>query len=263
MIVRTVYVYGVGAVILAAVQSAADGFRDDDDYQEFMEKWLEAFGGNLLDEAMPFNKLPVLSQIYEFVKGLAAAGGFDIYGQMSNFVWTDIAEQLIKGVEILNDKIRGEDTDYTFYGAIYKLLQGVSGILGLPMAAATREIITLWNNTVGAMAPSLKVKTYEPSEQNQIKYAYQDGYLTTEEATEQLLQQGVVDTEDEAYWTIQGWETGEGYSRYDAIYDAVRNGGDFNAAMRELTSHGYTEKDVLSQVKSKIHEWYSGGEITK
>ena len=263
MIVRTAYVYGLGAVILAAVQAAADAFRDDDDYQEFMEKWLEAFGENLLDEAMPFNKLPVLSQIYEFVKGLIAAGGVDIYGQMSNFVWTDIAEQLIKGVEILHDRISGEDTDYTWYGGVYKLLQGVSGLAGLPMAAATREAVTAWNNIVGAMAPSLKVKTYEPREQAQIKYAYQDGYLTDEEATALLLEKGLVDTENEAYWTIQGWEAGEGYSKYDAIYDAVRNGGDFNAAMRELTSHGYTEKDVLSQVKSKISEWYAGGEITK
>ena len=263
MIVRTAYVYGLGAVILAAVQSIADAFRDDDDYQEFLEKWLEAFGENLLDETIPFNKLPVLSQIYEFIKGLIAAGGVDIYGQMSNFVWTDIAEQIIKGVEILHDNISGEDTNYTTYGGVYKLLQGVSGLLGLPMAAATREIITAWNNIVGAMAPSLKVKTYEPSEQAQIKYAYQDGYLTAEEATEQLLQHGLVDTENEAYWMIQGWEAGEGYSRYDAIFDAVRNGGDFNAAMGELTSHGYEQKDVLSQVKSKIHEWYTGGEITK
>ena len=262
-IVRTVYVYGIGAAILAAVQAVADAFRDDDDYQEWYEKWLEAFGGNLVDELMPFNKLPVLSQVYEFAKELIAAGGFDIYGQMSNFVWTDIAEQLVKGTEILYDKISGADSSYTWYGGAYKLLQGVSGIFGLPMAAATREFATVWNNIVGAMAPSMKIKTYDPGEKNEIKYAYQDGYLTHEEAIEQLLQQGVVDTENEAYFLVQGWEAGDGYSRYDAIFDAVRNGGDFNAAMRELTSHGYTEKDVLSQVKSEIGIWYKNGQITK
>jgi hypothetical protein len=172
-------------------------------------------------------------------------------------------DSLIKGVEILYDKISGEDTNYTWYGGAYKLLQAASGLVGLPMAGATREIVTAWNNTVGAMAPSLKVKTYEPSEKSQIKYAYQDGYLTKEEATDQLLQQGLVDTEDEAYWTVQGWEAGEGYSRYDAIFDAVRNGTGFEAAMAELTAHGYTEKDVLSQVKGKIGEWYQGGQINK
>jgi hypothetical protein len=263
MIVRTAYVYCVGAAILAAVQAVADAFRDDDDYQEFMEKWLEAFGGNLVDELMPVNKLPIVSDFYELVKELLSILGVDTYGNPPQSVFMQWYDSLVKGVEILYDKISGESTNYTWYGGAYKLLQAASGISGLPMAAATREIVTAWNNIVGAMAPSLKVKTYEPSEKAQIKYAYQDGYLTAEEAKEQLLQQGLVDTENEAYWTIQGWEAGDGYSRYDAIYDAVRNGGDISEAVRELTSHGYKEKDVLSQVKEEIGKWYTEGEITK
>ena len=262
-IVRTVYVYGLSAAILAAVQAVADAFRDDDDYQEWYEKWLEAFGGNLVDESMPLNKLPILSDFYEVAKELLSILGVDTYGNAPTSVFMQWYDSLVKGVEILHDKIKGEDIDYTWYGGAYKLLQAVSGMTGLPMAAATREIVTVWNNVVGAMAPSLKVKTYDPGDQNNIKYAYQDGYLTDEEATAELLEKGLVETEDEAYWTIQGWEAGDGYSRYGTIFDAVRNGGDFNAAMRELTSHGHKEKDVLSEVKGKIGEWYRDGEITK
>ena len=263
MIVRTAYVYGIGALVLAAVQAVADALRDDDDYQTFLEKWLEAFGGNLVDELMPFNKLPIASDFYEVAKELLSKLGVDTYGNPPQSVFMQWYDSLVKGVEIIYGRITGEEDRYTWYGGAYKLLQAISGMTGLPMASATREIVTAWNNTVGAMAPSLKVKTYDSGAMNEIKYAYQDGYLTDEEATEQLLQQGLVDTENEAYWTIQGWEAGDGYSRYDAIYDAVRNGGDFNAAMRELTSHGYTEKDIRSQVKSQIGKWYKGGEITK
>ena len=263
MIVRTAYVYGLGAAILAAVQAAADAFRDDDDYQEWYEKWLEAFGGNLVDELMPINKLPIVSDFYDLAKELLSILGVDTYGNPPQSVFMQWYDSLVKGVEILYDKISGEDTSYTWYGGAYKLLQAASGMVGLPMAGATREIVTAWNNIVGAMAPSLKVKTYDPGEKNEIKYAYQDGYLTSEEAIEQLLQQGVVDTENEAYFLVQGWEAGDGYSRYDAIFEAVRNGGDFNGAMRELTSHGHKEKDILSQVKSQIGEWYKDGEISK
>ena len=263
MIVRTAYVYGLGAAILAAVQAVADAFRDDDDYQQWYEKWLEAFGGNLVDELMPVNKLPIVSDFYDLAKELLSILGVDTYGNPPQSVFMQWYDSLVKGAEILYDKISGEDTNYTWYGGAYKLLQAASGITGLPMAAATREIVTAWNNIVGAMAPSLKVKTYDPGEKNEIKYAYQDGYLTAEEAIEQLLQQGLVDTENEAYFLVQGWEAGDGYSRYDAIFDAVRNGGDFNGAMRELTSHGYTKKDVLSQVKSQIGEWYKDGDVTK
>ena len=263
MIVRVAYVYGLGALILAAVQAVADAFRDDDDYQEWYEKWLEAFGGNLVDELMPINKLPILSDFYDLAKQLLSVFGVDTYGNPPQSVFMQWYDSLVKGTEILYDRISGEDTNYTWYGGAYKLLQAVSGMTGLPMAGATREIVNAWNNIVGAMAPSLKVKTYDSGEMNEIKYAYQDGYLTAEEAIALLLEKELVDTTDEAYWMVQGWEAGEGYSRYAAIFDAVRNGGDITEAMRELTSHGYAEKDILSQIKGQIGEWYTGGEITK
>ena len=263
MIGRTLYVYAVGAVLLAAVQAAADALRDDDDYEEWYEKWLEAFGGNLVDELMPFNKLPILSDFYDLAKELLSILGVDTYGNPPQSVFMQWYDSLVKGTEIIYQKIVSEDTNYTWYGGIYKLLQAASGMSGLPMASATREIITAWNNTVGAMAPSLKVKTYEPSELSQIRYAYEDGYLTAEEATALMLEKGLVDTESEAYFNIQGWEAGGNYSRYDKVYDAVRNGASIDEAMAELTSHGYSEEDVLSQVKGEVGKWYRGGEISK
>ena len=256
MIGRRLYVYGVGAILLAAVQAAADALRDDDEYEEWYEKWLEAFGGNLVDELLPFNKLPIISDFYDLAKSLLSIFGVDTYGNPPQSVFMQWYDSLVKGVEIINDKIMGEDTDYTWYGGIFKLLQAASGMSGLPMAAATREIITAWNNTVGAFAPSLKITTYEPSELAKIRYAYEDGYLTYDEAVSLLLEKGLADNENEAYFTIEGWEKGEGYSRYDAIYDAVLNGGNISEAMDELTAHGYTEEDVLRQVKSQIGKWY-------
>lgn len=263
MIVRTAYVYGVSAVVLAAVQAVADAMRDDDDYETFIEKWLEAFGGNLVDEIMPFNKLPLLSDFYDLAKELASIFGVDTYGNPPQSVFMQWYDSLVKGVEILYDKISGKDIDYTWYGGAYKLLQAAAGMTGLPMATAVREIITAWNNIVGAMAPSLKVKTYEPSEQSEIKYAYKDGYLTFDEAVNELIEKGLVDNEDEAYFTVQGWEKGEGYSRYDALENAIRNGTGVDTAMDELISHGYTEDEIYSVIKSKAGKWYKDGEISK
>ena len=263
MIVRTAYVYGLGAAILAAVQAVADAFRDDDDYETWIEKWLEAFGGNLVDELVPFNKLPLVSDFYELAKEMLSIMGVDTYGNPPQSVYMQWYDSLVKGVEIIYGRITGEEDRYTWYGGAYKLLQAVSGLTGLPMAAATREIVTAWNNTVGAMAPSLKVKTYDPGDEAQIRFAYKDGYLTSKEARAELQNKGIVDSEPEAYWKVKEWDSGNNFSRYDVILDAVRNGGDFDAAMAELTSHGYKEKEVLSEVKSRIGEWYKKGEISK
>ena len=256
MIGRTMYVYAVSAVMLAAVQAVADAFRDDDDYEEWYEKWLEAFGGNLVDELMPINKLPIIADFYDLSKELLSIFGVDTYGNPPQSVFMQWYDSLVKGTEIIYNKIAGEDINYTWWGGIYKLLQAASGMSGLPMAAAAREVITAWNNTIGAFAPSLKVKSYDPGEKNEIKYAYQDGYLTFDEAAQELMEQGLVDNENEAYFTVSGWEVGDGYSRYDKVYDAVKSGGSITEAMAELTSHGYTEKEVKSQIAEQIGKWY-------
>ena len=262
-IARVTVVYAIGQMLVAAVQAVADAWRDDDDYQTFVEKVLEAFTGNLWDELAPLNKLPIVSDLYEVLKELAAALGYDTYGSAQTTAIGQVTEYLSSAFEIMHDLIAGEKTNYTWYGGIYKLLQAVSGATGIPLATFTREVAAMWNNTVGAMAPSLKLKTYEPSEQAQIKYAFQDGYLTELEAARELLAQGLVDNEDEAYWLMQGWEAGEGYSRYDALHTAARSGGSIDAAVDELTAHGYTEKEVITHLKGKIGEWYKNGEITK
>ena len=218
MIGRRLYVYAVGAVLLAAVQAAADALRDDDDYEEWYEKWLEAFGGNLVDELMPFNKLPILSDFYDLAKELLSIVGVDTYGNPPQSVFMQWYDSLINGTEIIYEKISGEDTNYTWYGGIYKLLQAASGMTGLPMASATREIITAWNNTIGAMAPSLKITSYEPSDLSQIRYAYVDGYLTDMEATTKLLDKGFAESDDEAYGLIAYWKYTDEHPHSD-VYD--------------------------------------------
>ena len=261
---RLVAVYSAGMLINAAVQAIADGLRDDDDYQTFLEKWLEAFGGNVIDEAMPFNKLPIVSDFYDLAKSLLSVLGVDTYGNPPQSVFMQWYDSLVKGADIIYDKITGEDTNYTWYGGIYKLLQAASGITGLPGATLTRDVITIWNNTIGAMAPSLKVKDYDPSDLSNIKYAYLDGYLTSEEATRELISKGIAEDENDAYFYIQEWDSGEdSYSRYDKIYSAMLKGESIDSAVDELVSHGYKEKQVKSTIKSGIGKRYKDGEISK
>lgn len=43
----------------------------------------------------------------------------------------------------------------------------------------------------------------------------------------------------------------------------MRTGTGFNSAVNELVSHGYTEKEILSEAKSQIAKWYKDGEISE
>lgn len=259
---RTLYVYSLGAVVLAAVQAVADAFRDDDEYEEYGEKWMEAFIGNVIDELNPFNKLPLVTEFCDLAKKLLSVVGVDTYGYAPTSIWLQWADDLVKGTQILYQKIFGEGNNYTWYGGISKLLKAASGMSGAPMAALTREVITGWNSIIKYMAPDLVVKDYDPGDKSTIKYAYLDGYLTKEEAYQELLSKGISEDEDEAYWTVQKWDGGDDYSKYDEINKSVRNGEDITKQMAELTSHGHTEEQVVSNIKSSIGKWYQEGEIT-
>ncbi|MCI5484369.1 MAG: SNF2-related protein [Clostridiales bacterium] len=259
---RTLYVYAISQVILAAVQAVSDAFRDDDEYEEFGEKWMEAFIGNVIDELNPFNKLPLVTEFCDLAKNLLSAVGVDTYGYAPSSIWLQWADDLVKGTQILHQKIFGDGNNYTWYGGISKLLKAASGMSGVPMAAVTREIITGWNSIIQYMAPDLVVRTYDPGDKSTIKYAYLDGYLTDDEAYKELLNKGIAKDDNDAYWTVQEWGGGDDYSKYDEINQAVRNGEDIKKQMAELTSHGHTEKQVVSNIKSSVGKWYQDGEIT-
>ena len=259
-IARTAYVYAVGAVLLAVVTAVADAMRDDDDYATFLEKFLDKLGGNLLDELMPMNKLPIMRDVYDLLKAWLGKLGFDTYGNEPRSVIFQWREYLLKSSEVFHDRISGEKTNYTWYGGCYKLLQALSGALGLPMASATREVVTIWNNTIGGMAPSLKVKSYDPGVKANVHYAYEDGYLTREEAIAELVNKKAAEDADEAYWFTREFD---GFNKYDRVKNAVeaQDSQEFQAAIDELTTHGVKKEDAVSKTKSIIRELFDEGAI--
>lgn len=263
-IARTAAVRTIGAILLAAVQAVADAWRDDDEYQSAGEKWLEAYVGNVIDELSPFNKLPFMSDVWELLKEIASNFGFDTYGNAPSTLYMQWYDALTSGTEILSDKMFGRDTNYQWYGAVYKLIQAASGMTGLPVAPALREVVTVWNNTIGLAYPDMKLMTYDAGDSSNIKYAYLDGNLTAEEAMDELIAAGVADDRNDAYFTVKEWDAGdESYSRYGDVYSAVLTGEGYREAVDELTAHGYSEREVTSQVQSQIGKWYRDGNITK
>lgn len=173
-IAKTAAVFAVGQVILAAVQAVIDAWRDDDDYSEdwlenFFAKYLKAFKGNAVEELLPFGKIPVVSELYEVMKGwLDYAGvfekiGLDLYGSDISSGLSMYLKYIDKAAKIIIDKLVGNKTNYTDYGIIFNLIKGASNLTGIPMATAWREVQDIWNNTVGFISPRMKLTTYRSS----------------------------------------------------------------------------------------------------
>lgn len=268
-IALAVTTYVCSAAAAALMESIMDAFRDDDDYETFLDKFLQAFlgeegflDGNLGQDLTVIGNIPVLKDIISTIRGIKSSDmSLAAITSISNVyaIWKE-SIALANGTldKATNVTWYGKMTDW---GKIYKTLQALSQLTGVSISNMTRDVVAIWNTTVGSMTPGLKIKTYDPGEKNSIKYAYQDGYLTEEEAIDKLLSAGEAEDRNEAYWIVNEWSTGG--SKYAAMKESIKanDSAAYNKAMSELTGHGVDEESALNEARKAIQESYASGEI--
>ena len=281
-IARALAAYLVSAAASGLAESIVDACRDDDEYATWLEKYLSALIGakykdgkfsgvnplksNLFMDVDILSKLPILKDFVSLASGYSN-------GRMD----TEWIKNLIDAYRIWDETIKldigklDKPTDVTYngnmtlYGKIYKTLKALSQIAGLPANNTARDVIMLWNTIAGAAGKGDEwtIHTYDSGPENQIKYGLKDGYLTREEAQQLLVEKGLADNEDDAYWKVDKWATGEG--KYDEALAAVLSGDKavFDAQAKELKEHGIGEKQLQSAVRSQTEEWYVGDDDGK
>lgn len=281
-IARALATYLVSAAASGLVESIVDACRDDDEYATWLEKYLSALIGakykdgkfsgvnplesNLFMDVDILSKLPILKDFMSMISGYE-----------NDRMDTEWISNLIDAYRIWDETIKletgelDEPTDVTYngnmtlYGKIYKTLKAVSQATGLPISAASREAVTLWNTIAGAVGKGDEwtIHTYDSGPESQIKYGLMDGYLTREEAQQLLVDKGLADDENEAYWKVDKWATGEG--KYDEALAAVFSGDKaaFDTQAKELKEHGIGEKQLQSKVRSQTEKWYVGDDDGK
>lgn len=244
--------YALSAMANALATSLMDAFRDDDEYEEFWEKYQQALlgekfvDGNLVAELNPLEKLV-------FVKdALSLMRGYDVQN-----AYIKLVQGCIDLVDDFKRHLEGKGS-ITDYGIIYNALKVLGNFTGAAPANLARELVTIWNNTFGKLSGK-KIHRYQTGVRDGIHNAFDAGTLTREEAIRELVLAQEAENEDEAYFQVKKWETGED-SKYSDLYGAAQKGESIDAAMEELTSHGMKEKDVLSNLKNKLHAWYTDPE---
>lgn len=169
-------VYAASASFSAIVESFIDAVRDDDD-EEFYKKFLQAFlgeeenaikkfyDGNLGADLSFVGKIPYAK---DFVSILQGFGGTSIMA-------VDTAQNIVNAVAIWDETIRlnkgtlDDATKTTYYGKmtrwgkVYKTLQGLSQLSGIPASAALRDVFAIWNNIAeyALDEPDWKITTYD------------------------------------------------------------------------------------------------------
>lgn len=273
-LVKALGIYAMSAAASAIIESLWDAFRDDDDYETLLDKILEAmFGtkegwfldGNLIGDLRITTKLPLVKDIVSMFDGYS--------NDRMDTAW---AANLVKAYKIWKETIdlatgkldKPTDATYngkmTWYGKLYNTLKPLSQMTGFAIANLTRDVSAIWNTTFGAWTGK-KLRTYYPGVKTSVKYAYQDGYLTAEEAEKILINEGAAEDKNDVYFMLDEWDSGKSsYSKYGAIKDAAKAGDKaaYKSALKDLTDHGVTEKNAQSAIRSALKEWYQGTEDT-
>lgn len=270
---KTIAIYAASGVGTLIASSFWDAFRDDDEYETFLQKWAQAFFGEaedkwyekpLLQELFLLNKLPGAKDIISLITG-EDVNRMDLEGAKNLWKAVRIMSECLK---LATGKLEEQDAQYgnmTGYGKLANILKGISQFTGLPLYNFTRDMAAIWNTTLSNVT-GVKLTVYKPNSKREIKNAYVNGLMTDEQAMDELVKQGAADDADQAFWIINDWN-GDGSSsdKMSEIYDAVRAGDTetYEALVKELTDHGVFETKIQNDVKNQIRDWYQGGDTTQ
>ncbi len=258
--------YVCSAAASAIVESIVDAFRDDDDYEGFLDKFAQAFfgedgifDGNLWQDLTIVGKIPVAKDFIDVLKGNSR-------GDMSLAALSNIANAVAIWRETykLHNGTMKKATSVTWngkmttYGKIYKTLQALSQLTGYAAANTTRDVIAIWNTIVAGNNPDLKLKTYDPGTKNAIRYALEDGYMTEDQAVEKLLLSGEAKNEQEAVSIVSKWKyakdsDGNNLTQEEVVI-SLENGNYTQAERNDIWNQlGYKTDyaDVLAKANAK------------
>ena len=162
--VKAMAVYTFTAVLVAAMESAFDAERDDDEYETLDDKFITAFIGDLTENDSgwerftkllfsnvganlnPLNNIPVISEF------MSIGEGYD-----STSMWSQWFGNLLSGYKAYN---RWREGKGTWYSWVYSGLKGLSQAFGLPASNTAREVVSVWNTFFADQYDMPRIQTY-------------------------------------------------------------------------------------------------------
>lgn len=244
-LVRVAVAHIATSILTAGIASIADAFRNDDDEKKWLELYLEAFGGNLLDGINPFSAVPYVGDILSILSGYSASR-MDIEG----------IEELIQSCESWQKVFSGEKKNPDIWKLMMSSAKGISKVSGLPIANTMRTFESLYNffspDNLGREASSTEYRKLYNSIADG-KYQKQYDKLIKKGYTAQQLENGVknnlVKSEPRIAQAAQARERGN-ISEYKKIYEElVSEGYPSNAVIKAINNY-MTMQTAAAQAKS-------------
>ena len=286
--------YMASSIADALIESIIGAYRDDDEFMNFFQKFLEKLlgegvlqgdlvglvGGNLINSINPLGKIPGFDIIPDVL--LSAIKGYtnERVDTESLTKFFNLAMMWSEFIRLQSGDKDAKPSKLTAYGkmnlggAIVETLRNADLILGTGIGNVARTVQTTWNNIANIYNDTRdegedrisKITKYDNFTEKGVAQAFKDGYLTITEAAEQIqtAREAAGDkpyTDNELYWKMKELETwdeekGRGVKQNDEIDLAVLAGDteSITEAAEEIKAH--SDNPPENPVKSAVLRVY-------
>ena len=174
-------VCGIASTLVASVM---DAFRDDDEYETFLEKYLSAMANNAIDAVNIPGMLPILSDFSDAV--MQAIKGND-------FAPTSLAYQtLTNTVETVNGLREYFDGKRTLTNVIYSALKTFSYGSGYGMYNAVRDAAAVYNTVIANGTTLPKIQNWRDSKKKAAEAMYEAALAHDTETFDHLTERALL-----------------------------------------------------------------------
>lgn len=130
---RVATAFVVSSIGTAAAASIIDAFRDNDDEKNWLEKYMDSLGGNIVDNVNPLGMIPIVSDLLEIMQGYDPSR-MDMQGAQK--LW-NVGTQWYKFLS--------GTTKWSTERLIYQSAVALSSVTGMPVGNLMRDLTGLYN----------------------------------------------------------------------------------------------------------------------
>lgn len=287
--IRTISSVYASIIAASAAASLIYALRDDDEDESYLEKYMQAFGGEFISDIVlaPVTSLPAVKDIVSIFQGWDVErsdmsvfkdlyNAFtsldsenksiyrkieDLAGAMGAFFGVPTKNLLRTGRELFNlyrvtfDNISGGDIGGAF-------IEGITGKGKTKSEKLYEALVSGDYDQINRIKGRFKDESaYNSAIKSAIKEHFLSGDLDYNTAEQFLIEYGGLD-EDEVYWKMQEWEyelengTSDDYAKYNDFYTAVQSGKNLKAVINEYTEKGVEKSTLAAQITSHFKPLY-------
>lgn len=231
--------FAVTAVMTSALEAVFDALRDDDDYEEFLEKYLSALKGNVIDNINIFAMLPVIKDAFSII----------VDGYEDNSLITQTFSNARGVIDTIAEYKEGKRPAYAI---VYDVLKTLSSMTGLAAANATRDAVSIYNTAIADAFNAPKLQTYSDSKSNMGGQYYNALTAGDTDKAEWILERA----------EVYGKDAGDMESKINELAkeDYLAGKIDDKTALEMMTKHGGKKaKNAESALLTWKYEAETGG----